>query len=113
MINNCTNSYHGAKNSTSIISLSFTPDAKVLSVSSMTSEQTATDAKRAIKIVEIIIVAKNYQRGTLITWKKCTVGSRDTLNLTTLNGPRWRAMIGFQRARVSWFLKFCRIVIGA
>lgn len=67
MINNCTNSYHGAKNSTSIISLSFTPDAKVLSVSSMTSEQTATDAKRAIKIVEIIIVAKNYQRGTLIT----------------------------------------------
>lgn len=79
----------------------------------MTSEQTATDAKRAIKIVEIIIVAKNYQRGTLITWKKCTVGPRDTLNLTTLNGPRWRAMIGFQRARVSWFLKFCRIVIGA
>ena len=51
--------YHGAKNSTNIISSPFTPSLKSLSPSSITSEQKTADANKGIKIVEIIILKQN------------------------------------------------------
>lgn len=54
--------YHGAKNSTNIISSPLTPSSKLLSPSSITSEQKTADANKGIKIVEIIILNQNGKK---------------------------------------------------
>lgn len=74
----------------------------------MTSEQKATDANNEIKTVEIIILKQNGGREFLLQVKKFQV-PEDTLKLTaSFNGPRWRALIGLRRARVTIPLGFVK-----
>lgn len=75
----------------------------------MTSEQKATDANNEIKTVEIIILKQNGGREFLLLQVKKFQVPEDTLKLTaSFNGPRWRALIGLRRARVTVPLGFVK-----
>lgn len=79
--------YHGAKNSTNIISSPFTPSLKSLSPSSITSEQKTADANKGIKIVEIIILKQNGE---------------DEIMLGSMNETRWKWQPSMDRVGGLW-----------
>lgn len=99
--------YHGAKNSTNIISSPFTPSLKSLSPSSITSEQKTADANKGIKIVEIIILKQNGEDEIIYQDWCLRHVENDNLQWTALAGFDWPSS-----GTCGGSLEVCHVVIG-
>lgn len=103
--------YHGAKNSTNIISSPFTPSLKLLSPSSITSEQKTADANKGIKTAEIIILKQNVEDEV----KTRPEEKIDSLRHVGTDNLQWTALAGFDWPSLSTCcgsLGVCHVVIG-